>query len=123
MNPEIDIQHVQGKIHVIRGQRVMLDMDLAMLYQVETKQLKRAVKRNHARFPLDFVFEISQGEWENLRYQIGTSSWGGVRFFTICLYRAGRWQVIQCIKKRKGHSNEYRHHAGVYCNPEVGDAA
>jgi hypothetical protein len=101
MNPEIDIQHVQGKIHVIRGQRVMLDMDLAMLYQVETKQLKRAVKRNHARFPLDFVFEISQGEWENLRYQIGTSSWGGVRFLPFAFTEQGVGRLSSVLRSER----------------------
>jgi phage regulator Rha-like protein len=58
----------------------MLDMDLAELYGVETKQLKRAVRRNIKRFPSDFMFELSQNEFENLRSQFGTSSWGGIRY-------------------------------------------
>ena len=57
----------------------MLDFDLAELYAVETKQLKRQVKRNPERFPKDFMFEINAKEFENLRSQIGTSSWGGTR--------------------------------------------
>jgi len=63
-------------IYEIRGQRVMLDSDLATIYGVETKALNRAVKRNRDRFPKDFVFQLSSREWEDLRYQIGTSSAG-----------------------------------------------
>ena len=61
-------------IYEVRGERVMLDSDLASIYGVETKALNRAVKRNRDRFPKDFVFQLSEGEWKNLRYQIGTSS-------------------------------------------------
>jgi hypothetical protein len=60
----------------IRGERVMLDSDLASIYGVETKSLNRAVKRNADRFPRDFMFQISADEWQNLKYQIGTSSSG-----------------------------------------------
>jgi phage regulator Rha-like protein len=61
-------------IYEIRGERVMLDSDLASIYGVETKALNRAVKRNLSRFPKDFVFQLSENEWKNLKYQIGTSS-------------------------------------------------
>ena len=60
-------------IYEIRGERVMLDSDLASIYDVETKALNRAVKRNPDRFPKDFMFQISADEWQNLKYQIGTS--------------------------------------------------
>jgi hypothetical protein len=63
-------------IHEIRGERVMLDSDLASIYGVETKALNRAVKRNRDRFPKDFVFQLTEDEWKDLRYQIGTSSLG-----------------------------------------------
>ncbi|HEY2625663.1 MAG TPA: ORF6N domain-containing protein [Candidatus Udaeobacter sp.] len=63
-------------IYEVRGERVMLDSDLASIYGVETKTLKRAVKRNLDRFPKDFVFQLSKNEWKNLRYQIGASSLG-----------------------------------------------
>jgi phage regulator Rha-like protein len=63
-------------IYEIRGERVMLDSDLASIYGVETKALNRAVKRNRDRFPKDFVFRLSEDEWKNLKYQIGTSSSG-----------------------------------------------
>jgi ORF6N domain len=61
-------------IYEIRGERVMLDSDLASIYGVETKALNRAVKRNRDRFPKDFVFQLTEDEWKYLRYQIGTSS-------------------------------------------------
>ncbi len=80
---------VMNKIYVIRNQKVMLDKDLADLYQVETKQLKRQVKRNIERFPEDFMFELTQLEYENLRCQIGTSSWGGVRYLPIVFTEQG----------------------------------
>jgi phage regulator Rha-like protein len=71
---------VINKIFVIRNIKVMVDRDLAELYGVETKQLKRTVRRNINRFPEDFMFELSEKEISNLRCQIGTSSWGGVRY-------------------------------------------
>jgi hypothetical protein len=72
MHPETKIELIQGRIHVIRGQRVMLDMDLAELYDIDTKTLKRAVRRNTLRFPSDFMFELTLDELGSLRYQIGT---------------------------------------------------
>lgn len=80
---------LMNKIYVIRNQKVMLDKDLADLYQVETKQLKRQVKRNIERFPEDFKFELTELEYENLRCQIGTSSWGGVRYLPIVFTEQG----------------------------------
>ena len=63
---------IMSKIYLIRGEKVMLDMDLAELYGVETKQLKRAVRRNIDRFPSDFVFELTITERNSLRCQFGT---------------------------------------------------
>ena len=65
---------------MLRGHKIMLDFDLAALYGVETKVLNRAVTRNLARFPGDFMFELSDAEVENLRCQFGTSRWGGRRY-------------------------------------------
>ena len=70
---------VINKIYYIREQKVMLDSDLAELYGVETKVLNQAVNRNIDRFPEDFMFRLSGMEWENLKSQIVTSSWGGRR--------------------------------------------
>jgi hypothetical protein len=80
---------ILSKIYLIRGRKVMLDMDLAELYGVETKQLKRAVRRNEKRFPPDFMFELVQEELENLRSHFGTSSWGGVRYFPMAFTEPG----------------------------------
>lgn len=74
-----ELQTIQSKIYEIRGQRVMLDRDLAELYHVETKVLNQSVKRNIARFPEDFMFRLSKQEFDNLRSQFVTSSWGGSR--------------------------------------------
>jgi len=63
-----------SKIYLIRGKKVMIDRDLAVLYDVDTKQLKRAVRRNIDRFPDDFMFELSKKELANWRYQFGTSN-------------------------------------------------
>src|SRR6185503_12680123 len=67
------------KIYLLRGQKVMLDEDLAELYQVPTGRLNEQVKRNIARFPADFMFQLTKEEFENLKSQNATSSWGGRR--------------------------------------------
>lgn len=78
-----DIQIIQQKIHEIRGQRVILDYDLAELYQVTTGNLNKAVKRNIRRFPSDFMFQLTKDEFDelknNLIFQFGISRWGGTR--------------------------------------------
>jgi phage regulator Rha-like protein len=75
------VDRIAGAILLLRGEKVMLDADLATLYGVETKALVRAVKRNLDRFPEDFMFQLTKAEFDNLRYQSGTSSsWGGRRF-------------------------------------------
>ena len=76
----MELQIIQSKIYEIRGIRVLLDFDLAEMYQVETKNLKRAVRRNIERFPEDFMFELTDSENEDLRCNFGTSSWGGSRY-------------------------------------------
>src|SRR5436853_1554713 len=81
-SPLISIEKIERAIYFIRGERGMLDRDLADLYGVETKMLNRAVKRNLRRFPLDFMFQLSADEASSLRYQIGTSkkARGGRRY-------------------------------------------
>ncbi len=71
------IQQIESKIHEIRGQKVMLDYDLAELYETETKYLKRSVRTNLNRFPSDFMFELSKAEWEILRCNFSTSNQRG----------------------------------------------
>jgi len=68
----MDLQLIQNKIYEIRGQRVMLDFDLAVLYTTETKRLKEAVRRNINRFPADFMFELTNQEYDSLRSQIAS---------------------------------------------------
>ena len=70
---------IVNRIHYIRGEKVMIDRDLAQLYGVTTGNLNKAVHRNTGRFPKDFMFQLSKKEFENLIFQIGTSSWGGTR--------------------------------------------
>jgi hypothetical protein len=80
--PSIVPKEIRNLIYTIRGKQVMLDSDLAALYQVETKNLNKAVKRNIERFPVSFCFQLTEEEVENLRFQIGTSSlsYGGRRY-------------------------------------------
>jgi len=67
-----ELKHIQKMIYEIRGQKVMLDRDLAELYGVEVKRLNEAVKRNIKRFPAEFMFQLTEDEWENLRSQFAT---------------------------------------------------
>ncbi|MFY8189890.1 MAG: ORF6N domain-containing protein [Bacteroidia bacterium] len=69
-------ERITKAIYVIRGQKVKIDSELAEMYEVDTKVLNQAVKRNISRFPKDFMFQLSANEWENLRSQFVTSSWG-----------------------------------------------
>lgn len=73
---DFPVEQIQNMIYVIRGQRVMLDSDLATLYRVETKYLNKQVKRNIDRFPDDFMFQLTVEEYESLRFQFGTSKEG-----------------------------------------------
>jgi hypothetical protein len=74
MNDIIPIESITGLIYLIRGKKVIMDRDLAVLYGVETKRLKEQVKRNIERFPEDFMFELSKSEFKNWRTQFATSN-------------------------------------------------
>jgi ORF6N domain len=91
---------LEGKIHLIRGVRVMLDSDLAELYGVPTKQLNQAVRRNADRFPADFAFTITNQELTNLRSQIVTSSldWGGRRYGALAFTEQGVAMLSSVLK-------------------------
>ena len=80
---EIMPPDIENLIYVVRNKQVMVDSDLAMLYQVETKALNRAVKRNIKRFPEDFCFQLTTEEAES--------------YATVCIYRAGNINASQCI--------------------------
>ncbi len=75
----VAVEKIERAILLIRGQKIILDRDLAGLYGVETKQLKRAVRRNIDRFPADFMFQLTRKELDDLRSHFGASSWGGYR--------------------------------------------
>jgi hypothetical protein len=75
----IPAQRIEQTILLIRGEKVLLDRDLAVLYDVSTGNLNKAVTRNLDRFPKDFMFRLTREEFENLKFQFGTSSWGGTR--------------------------------------------
>ena len=92
---------IQEKIAIIRGERVMLDYDLADLYGVETKQLKRAVRRNIERFPADFMFELTRMEFDDLRSQFGTSSWGGTRYMPMAFTEQGVAMLSSVLNSRR----------------------
>ncbi|MBU4312516.1 MAG: ORF6N domain-containing protein [Candidatus Omnitrophica bacterium] len=79
MKELISQEVIERRIYVIRGQKVMLDRDLAELYDILTKNLNKAVSRNIGRFPEDFMFQLTKDEFKNLKFQNGTSSWGGTR--------------------------------------------
>ncbi|OGW59656.1 MAG: DNA-binding protein [Nitrospirae bacterium RIFCSPHIGHO2_02_FULL_42_12] len=80
METIVPIEVIERKIYIIRGQKVMLDSDLAELYNITTKVLVQAVKRNLRRFPADFMFQLTNQEVAVLRSQFVTSSWGGRRY-------------------------------------------
>jgi hypothetical protein len=101
MKKIIPVTLVENKIYLIRGQRVMLDSDLAKLYQVETRVLIQAVQRNKDRFPNDFMFEISKEEFLNLRSQIVISSYGGRRYLPYVFTEHGVTMLSSVLKSKK----------------------
>ena len=85
----MELEIIKNKIHEIRGYKVILDFDLAELYQTETKVLKQAVRRNINRFPSDFMFELTNKEFQSLRSQIVTSNRGGLRYMPFAFTEQG----------------------------------
>ena len=75
----VPIEHIEHRIYLIRGYRMMLSTDLAKLYGVEPRALVQSVKRNIERFPKDFMFQVNRSEFKNLKSQIVISKWGGLR--------------------------------------------
>lgn len=98
----LPIEDITSKIYEIRGQKVMLDSDLANLYQVESKRLNEQVRRNIERFPSDFMFQISEIEHENLRSQIATSSFehGGRRYLPYVFTEQGVYMIATVLKSK-----------------------
>jgi len=96
-----NLEIITNKIHIIRNQKVMLDYDLATLYEIETKVLKQSVKRNIERFPEDFMFELTKVEFDDLRSQIVTSSYGGMRYLPFAFTEQGVAMLSGVLKSEK----------------------
>jgi hypothetical protein len=92
---------VTSKIYVVRNKKIMLDRDLAELYEVETKVLNQAVRRNIERFPEEFMFHLTAEEFEILRSQIVTSSWGGTRYLPMVFTEYGVAMLSSVLKSKR----------------------
>ena len=101
MESLVPIEVIEKKILLIRGYKVMLDADLAELYGVETKALKRSVKRNIDRFPEDFLIQITSEELESLRYHFGTSKRGGVRYLPYAFTENGVAMLSSILNSKR----------------------
>ena len=99
----VPIELIQSKIIALRDEKVMIDRDLAELYNVETKQLKRAVRRNLDRFPADFMFELTREEYNSLRSQFGTLKRGPFKVFAHGLCGAGSSHAFIGFKQQSSH--------------------
>jgi hypothetical protein len=92
---------ITNKIYLIRNMKVMLDRDLAELYDVETKRINEQVKRNSSRFPEHFMFQLNESEFEILKSQIATSNWGGVRKLPYAFTEHGILQLSNVVKSER----------------------
>ena len=97
----MEIELIKNKIFEIRGQKVMLDFDLATLYETSTKVLKQSVRRNINRFPEDFMFELTPMELESLRSQIVTSNRGGLRYMPFAFTEQGVAMLSSVLNNEK----------------------
>ena len=111
----MDIQIIQNKIYEIRGQRVMLDRDLAELYGVTTGNLNKAVKRNIERFPERFMFQLTEHEF--LRFQNGISSWGGTRKLPYVFTEQGVSMLSAVLPWPKAHQGRILFFGGFFFLP------
>ena len=100
-NVMVPDERIMDKIYLIRDQKVMLDQDLAALYGVETKVLKQQVRRNLDRFPIDFMFELTENEFSILRSQFVTSSWGGIRYMPMVFTEQGVAMLSSVLNSKK----------------------
>ena len=97
----MEIEVIQNKIFEIRGCKVMLDFDLALLYNVENKRLKASVRRNMNRFPEDFMFELTEIEFTNLRTKFSSSSYGGLRYMPFAFTEQGIAMLSSVLNSEK----------------------
>ena len=91
-------QSLNEKIYIIRGQKVMLDFELAEIYGYKTKRFNEQVKNNIAKFDADFMFQLSNEEWENLRSKKSTSSWGGIRYLPHAFTEQGIYMLMTVLR-------------------------
>jgi hypothetical protein len=96
-SPSNALIHITESIVVVRGQRVLLDEELASLYGVTTRRLNEQVRRNRNRFPADFLIELTEPEFKNLKSQFATSSWGGRRKLPFAFTEHGAIQVATIL--------------------------
>jgi hypothetical protein len=101
MKSLVPVERIENKILQIRGQKVMLDRDLAELYGVETGNLNKAVSRNKERFPEDFMFQLTADEFETLIFQFGRSSWGGTRKFPYAFTEQGVAMLSSVLRSER----------------------
>jgi hypothetical protein len=92
---------VTSKIYIVRNKKIMLDRDLAELYDVETKVLNQAVRRNTERFPEEFMFQLTTEEFEILKSQIVTSSWGGTRYLPMAFTEYGVAMLSSVLRSKR----------------------
>ena len=97
----MNLEIIQNKIYEIRGCKVMPDFDLALLYELENKRLKASVRRNINRFPEDFMFELTQIEFDNLRTKFSSSSYGGLRYMPFAFTEQGVAMLSSVLKSDK----------------------
>jgi hypothetical protein len=103
-------ERIERSILVIRSQRVMLDTDLAVLYEVPVKVLNQAVKRNGSRFPQDFMFQLTAEESDSLRSRFVTlkeKPWSAPKISPVCIHRTRGCDAFQCASQQKGNTGEY----------------
>ena len=96
----MELTTIKNSIHEIRGKRVILDYELAKMYEVETRVLKQAVRRNIDRFPDDFMFELTEMEMKNLTSQFVMSSWGGTRHGIFAFTEQGIAMLSSVLKSK-----------------------
>ena len=97
----MELPQIQEKIYDIRGMRVMLDFDLAAMFEVETRRLNEQVKRNRDRFPADFMIQLTKEEMDNLMSQIATPSWGGTRKLPLAFTEHGVTMLASVLRSER----------------------
>jgi hypothetical protein len=113
MSALVPREQIEQIILLIHGHRVMLDADLAELYEVVTKAFNRAVTRNMERFPDDFMFRLTKKEYEDLRYHFGTSRWGGRRYLPYVFTEQGVAMLSRVLPSERHRSCD-RERISVY---------